>query len=560
MAASLVIKNAKVVTVDGDFSVREAIAVVGDTIVAVGSNTEIEALIGPDTRVMDLEGRTILPGVNDAHGHPAMFGGTRPPLAADLYAPRVNSVALVAEEIKTWVDTTPPGTWIRGYGWDSTLLANPTRWDLDSVSPDHPLALTDFSAHNLWVNSKALELAGVTKDTPDPEGGFIDRDPATGEPTGMFREFAAMGHIMKVVPLLTKAEKRAAILSAMKIMNANGITSYTESALGPGGDTYSGGLLGHECAEVYQDLHREGNLNARVTVLALFGEYGALSHADLGRGLETYHWPDGLDPKWLRFPGVKIFADGVPMTKTSAMWEEYVDGGLGEFAIPGASEEEKRGQLASMIRDVCRRGLQVGVHATGDRAVSVALDALEAAAADGSRVREGRPYIIHADQVVQKDFARAAALGVGLNMQPTIMSLMADSIHIWLGHERALRDWPFGTTVRAGVRLIASSDMPVTYPNWREGVQAMVLREGMGSGKVSGPGECLSLEDAIRAYTINGAWQDHMDDIKGSIEPGKLADLCVLDADILTVDPHEIKNIGVVTTIVGGRIVYDASE
>jgi predicted amidohydrolase YtcJ len=557
MKASLVIKNAKVVTVDKDFSLQEAVAVDADRIVAVGSNQDIEGLIGPDTLVLDLEGRTVLPGINDSHGHPAMFGGTRPPLAMDLFAPRVNSVALVQEEARQWVARTEPGTWIRGFGWDSTLLMDPTRWDLDSVSPDHPLALTDFSAHNLWVNSKALELAGVTKDTPDPEGGVIVRDPATGEPTGLFKEFAAMGHIMRAVPLLTKEEKRAAILSAMGVMNANGITSYTEAALGPGGDAYSGGLLGQDCADVYRDLHREGGLNARVTVLALFGEYGALSRADLEAGMRNYEWPEGLDPKWLRFPGVKIFADGVPMTKTSAMWDEYEDGGLGEFAIPGATEEEKQEQLVSMIRDVCAKGMQVGVHATGDRAVSVALDAFEAAAAEGSPVEKTRSYIIHADQIAERDFGRAAALGVGFNMQPTIMSLIGDSIHIWLGHERALRDWPFASCVKAGARLAASSDLPVTYPNWREGVQAMVLRGCMGSGRVSGPEECISLEDAIRAYTINGAWQDHMDDLKGSIEPGKLADFCVLDADILTVDAHEIKDIGVVATIVGGKVVHD---
>jgi predicted amidohydrolase YtcJ len=559
MRASLVIKNAKVVTVDKDFSVKEAVAVDGDQIVAVCSNEEIEGFIGPDTEVMDLEGRTLLPGANDSHGHPALFGGTRPPLAIDLYAPRVKSVADVQEEVKQWVAKAEPGTWIRGFGWDSTLLMKPTRWDLDAVSPDHPLALTDFSAHCLWVNSKALELAGVTKDTPDPEGGFIDRDPETGEPNGMIRELAAIGLIMRVVPLLTKEEKRKAILYVMQVMNANGITSYTEAALGPGGNTYSGGLLGQECADVYQDLLREGKLTARVTVLALFGEYGALSKADLEKGMYAYEWPEGLDAKWLQFPGVKIFADGVPMTKTSAMWDEYEDGGRGDLAIPGATEEEKQEQLVSMVRDVCGKGLQVGVHATGDRAVSVALDAFEAAAADGSPVAGVRPYIVHADQITQRDFGRAAALGVGFNMQPSIMSLLADTIHTWLGHDRAQRDWPFASCLKAGARLMASSDLPVTYPNWREGVQALVLREGW-SGKVSGPDERVSREDAIRAYTINGAWQDHMDDLKGSIEPGKLADFCVLDADILTVDAHEIKNIGVVTTIVGGKVVYDAAH
>jgi predicted amidohydrolase YtcJ len=212
-----------------------------------------------------------------------------------------------------------------------------------------------------------------------------------------------------------------------------------------------------------------------------------------------------------------------------------------------------------MVRAVCAQRLQVAIHTTGDRAVSVALDALEAAARDGSPVRETRPYLIHAEQVKDRDFARAASLGAGFNMQPTIQSLIADTIHLQLGQERAARDWPFRSCVKSGVPLMASSDLPVTYPNWREGVQAMVLREGVGSGKVNGADERLSLEDAIRAYTINGAWQDHMEQEKGSIEPGKLADFCVLDADITSVDPHEIKAIGVTTTIVGGKVVHKAS-
>jgi predicted amidohydrolase YtcJ len=420
--------------------------------------------------------------------------------------------------------------------------------------------LNDWTAHSAWVNTRALELAGVTRDTPDPEGGAIERDPVTGEPTGVFREMSAIGLVMRVVPLLTKDEKRTAILSAMQTMNANGVTSYTDSALGAGGNTYSGGLLGQECADVYVDLQREGKMTARVTVLALFGEYGAISRADLERGMKDYEWPAGLDAKWLRFPGVKIFADGIPFSKTSAMWEEYEDGGLGTFAIPGATEEEKQDQLTAMIRHVCSTNVQVGVHVTGDRAATVTLDAFQAAIAADPSVRETRPYLIHADQIRPADIVRAAELGVLLNMQPTIQSIIADMLPAFLGAERAAKDWPFASVLSAGGRLAASSDLPVTYPNWREGVQAMLLREGVPSGKVSGPEECIGMEDALRAYTINGAWQDHMEDRKGSIEVGKLADFCVLDADILTVDPHTIKDIGVLMTIVGGTVVHDTTE
>ena len=558
MDASLVITNAKVVTVDEQFTVAQAVAVRGDTIVAVGSAAEVAALVGPATQVIDLGGRTLLPGANDGHGHAAMFGGTRPPLAMDLYAPRIGSVADVAAEVRRWAAKTPKGDWIRGYGWDPVLLPNPTRWDLDEASPDHPLALTDFSAHNLWVNTKALELAGVSKDVPDVEGGVIERDPATGEITGVFREFAAMGMVMKAVPLYTRDEKRAAILAAMKIMNENGITSYTEAALGSGGDSYAGGLIGQECADIYKELLEQGKMTARVTVLALFGEYGAISLADLERGMAAYEWPRHLDQKWLHFPASRSSPTACRSPRPRPCGRSTRVGAAASLAVPGATEDEQRAALSAMIRHVVSKGLQVAVHTTGDRAATVTLDALESALAEFPASRDTRPYLIHAEQVTPADVERAGRLGAGFNMQPTIMSLIAESIQHFLGSERALRDWPFASTLRAGVKLMASSDLPVTYPDWRTGLQAMVLREAPTGGYVNNPDERISLADALRAYTINGAWQDHMDHLKGSIEVGKLADFCVLDGDLLGIDPHGIKDLKVALTIVGGDVVYDA--
>jgi predicted amidohydrolase YtcJ len=556
--ATLVLKNAKVLTADDAFSVAEAVAVHGDTIVAVGSEAEVAALVGSETRVVDLGGRTLLPGINDSHGHPAFFGSTRPPLAVDLYPPRVATVADAVAEVAAFAAGVPTGMWVRGFGWDSARLVGVTRYDLDAVTPDHPVVLSDFSGHNLWVNSLALELAGVTADTVDPEGGIVERDPITREPLGVFRELSAQGLIMRVVPLFTKEEKRTAVLAAMNVLNRNGITSCTESALGPGGDAFSGGVMGQEVAEVYEDLCREGALTARVTVLALLGEYGGVSLADFARGLDEYRRSSDIDPRWVRFPGVKIFADGVPITKTSALFEEYVDGGLGSLAIPGASEEERTEALVTMITMAAAKGVQVGVHATGDRAVGAALNGFARAAAADPVSRDARHYVIHAELVAPGDFARAAELNVGFNMQPAIMSMIADTIAGQLGPDRAMRDWPFGSTVRAGARLMASSDLPVTPPDWRTGLQAMVLREGIPSGAVSGPEERISLVDAVRAYTINGAWQDHMDDVKGSIEVGKLADFCVLDGELLGIDPHGIKDLRVALTVVGGTVVYDA--
>lgn len=564
--ADLAITNGKVITVDKKFSIKEAIAIRDGSIMFTGTDEYVKKFIGKQTRVLNLKGKLILPGINDSHGHAALFGGTRPPLALDLSSPTAKSIRGIVALLEAKVRTVHPGEWIRGFGWDPPYLEEcqierkryPTRWDIDAVSSNNPVVLNDFSGHNLWVNSMALELAGISKDTPNPPGGIIERDPETGELTGIFREPSAQGLVMKVVPLLTREEKEASIRSAMQVMNANGITSYTEAALGPGGNQLNGGLFGEECIDVYKNLCREGRLTARVSILFLFGQYGGLSFSDLKEGLENHIWPVDLDPRWLRPAGVKIFADGVPISKTSWMWQEYMDGGYGSLTIPGATDEEKYRQLKEMILYCHARGFQVGVHATGDRAISATIDGFAEAIKANPRIHK-RQYIIHGDFITPQDVERAAKHRIGINMQPYIQSLIADAEPLIVGEQRATREWPFRTVLGAGVPLSFSSDVPVTYPNWRQGMQSAVLREAVGSGKVSGPEERITREEAIRAYTIRGAWQDNMERVKGSIEKGKVADLCILGEDLLTVDSHEIKDVPVLMTIVDGEIVYDAS-
>jgi predicted amidohydrolase YtcJ len=566
MHADTVIRNGKVITVDENFSIKEAIAVKDGWILFVGSDEDVKRFIGKHTNLLDLKGKPILPGVNDSHGHAALFGGTRPPLALDLSYPTVRSIKDIASSLATKVKTVRPGEWIRGFGWDPPYLEEcqadtrryPSRWDIDTFSPSNPVIFNDFSGHTLWVNSKALELSGVNKETPDPPGGIIVRDPETGDLTGIFKEPSAQGLVMKVAPLLTKEEKRAAICSAMQVMNSNGITSYTESALGPGGNQLNGGLLGEECIEVYGDLFREGRLTTRVSILLLFGQYGGLSFSDLKEGLKNYTWPNDLNAQWLRSAGIKIFADGVPISKTSWMWQEYIGGSYGSLTIPGETDEEKCRQLKEMILYCHERGFQVGVHATGDRAISATIDGFAEAIRGNPRIHN-RQYIIHGDFITPQDIERAAKYRIGINMQPYIQSLIADAEPLIVGPQRAACEWPFKTVVDSGIHLTFSSDLPVTYPNWRQGVQSAVLREAVGSGKVSGPKECIKREEAIRAYTIQGAWQDGMEQLKGSIERGKLADFCILGEDLLTVEPHEIKDIPVVMTVAGGKIVYDTS-
>jgi predicted amidohydrolase YtcJ len=565
--AELVITNAKVITVDKDFSIRQAVAVKGGRIAAVGTKDEVEPMIGPDTRVLDLKGKPVLPGINEAHMHAPFFGATRPPLALDLTYPGIQSIPDMVAALRQKVSEVDPGEWIRGFGWDQGTLeeckSDPTRLprksDIDTVSQNNPVVFTDFSGHTLLVNSKTLEVAGVSKDTPDPDSGEMQRDPATGEPTGIFKELGAQALLSKSVPLLTREEKRQAVLTALDHLKANGVTSFTDGAIGPGGETYVYGVMSAEFVKIYQELLEEGNLTARVNVLLLLGDYGALALGDLKRNIEAFKVPGDVDKAWLNFPGIKIFADGIPPTMTAWMNEDYLTGGHGTSVIPGKSEEEQREKLIEMITYVHSKGYQLGVHATGDRAIDAVVNGFVKAIQEipGS---DPRHYIIHGDFISPQKARALAGINCGIAMQPYIGVMISDFVPAIVGEERAAYEWPARTAIAAGATLTSSSDAPVTYPNWRLGVQAAVLREGLVSGKVSGPEECITVEEAIRTYTINGAWQDHMEDVKGSIEAGKFADLCVIGEDILTVDPHKIGEIPVLITIVGGNVVFDESR
>ena len=563
LSADLVIINGKIVTVDKEFSIAQAVAVKDSKIIAVGKNEDLKELVGKNTKVLDLKGKTVLPGINDTHIHAAAFGGTRPPLVLDVGYPTVKSITEIVKTVSEKVKAVQPGEWIQGFGWDKGYLdeclkdpaRHPTRWDLDSVSPNNPVCLNDFSTHVIWVNTKALELAEITKTTPLPSGGEIVKDPATGEPTGLLMELPAEGLVMRVIPPWSREQKRAAILSAMKELNSLGITSITEGALGPGGTGSLGGLLGAECISIYNELYSEGKLTLRVSIMLLFGEYGSGSLKDLQHGLPYIGIHTGFGNEWLKIAGAKIFADGIPPNKTAWMHEEYVGGGNGALVLPGETDEERYNELINMLVYAHKCGFQVGIHATGDRAIDACVDGFIKAMQE--KPWDARHYIIHSDFTSDEYAKRMARHNIGACVQSGIKWTISDYMDSLVGEQRSARQWPLRTLIDAGVHVAESSDGPCMYPNWKQVVEAAVLRESKATGKVSGPEQCITVEEAIRAFTIESAWQDHMENIKGSIEIGKLADFCVLDEDILTVDPHQIKDIRTLMTIVGGKIVYD---
>jgi predicted amidohydrolase YtcJ len=562
-AADSIYLNGKIVTVDAADSFVQALAVKGDRILAVGSTADIKQLAGPVTEVVDLAGKTVVPGINDSHTHAAMYGGSRPPMTLDVGFPTVRSIADIKAMVKARAAELKPGQWIRGNGWDTGYLeeckADParrmTRADLDEVAPDNPVYLVDFTQHQLVANSLALNLAGITRDTTTEPGSEVVKDPVTGEPLGVLVELPAQGILMRVVPLWTREEKRAAILAMMRLMNARGITSVTDAALGPGGIGYQGGLLGSECISVYNDLHNEEAMTVRVNVLCLFGEYGAISLKDFQRSIQEIGLHSGFGDEWLQIGGIKLFADGIPQTKTAWLNEDYPDGGNGSLVLPGATPEERVEELAKMVVFAHQHGFQCGIHVIGDRAITACIDGVERAMRE--KAWDLRHYLIHSDLVTPADIKRMVRLGMGVSTQPILKWVFSDVIDQMIGIPRSEWQFPVRSLLDAGVHVSLSSDTPVAEPDWLQGVEAAVLRKSKASGTVRGPAQRISAAEAIRAYTMGGAWQDFMEKRKGSLEAGKLADFCILDRDILSIDPEEIHAIKNLATVVGGKRVYE---
>ncbi|UUA04087.1 MULTISPECIES: amidohydrolase [Streptomyces] len=560
-APTLVLTGGQVLTVDAAFTVAEGVAVRGREILAVGSDTEMRALAGPGTRIVELGGRTVLPGINDSHLHGAAYGMTKPPFAIDVGHPAVGSISDIAATVGRAALQAPDVEWIVGLGWDPGYLAEcladpgrfPHRRDLDAVAPDHPVCLTDFSSHMVWANSEALRRCGIDADTAPPPGGVIDHDP-DGRPTGILRE--AAGRLVQAeLPAPTIAQRRQAIQGVIRELHTRGITSYTEPGLGPGGAGTLFGGLSTDNWTAYAELAASGELQARVSVLLLPAPMGG-SADDVRKGLAELRRPESADPRLLRAIGVKVFGDGVPPNRTAWMNEPYPEGGHGALCVHGATPALQADELREMIRVAHEAGFQLGVHVTGDRAIDTVVDAFVAANEAAPRP-DARHYVIHGDFIGPGSLAKLAAHGYGVNMNPAIKWTISDLMDEVVGPERSAYQWPVRSALDAGVRVCASSDAPITEPDWRQGVASMMLRESKASGRPSGPEQCVRLADALRAYTATPAWQDFADDYKGTLEPGRAADLCVLDRPLLDLDPHEITEVRVDLTVFDGQVVFE---
>ncbi|GAA3895574.1 amidohydrolase [Streptomyces gulbargensis] len=539
--ADLVLTGGPVLTLDPARTRATSVAVTGERITAVGHD-EVRELIGPGTEVVDLRGKLLLPGFQDAHVH-AVYGGSE---LAECDLTGTVGVTEYLERVRAYARAHPDHEWITGGGWSLESFAGglPTRQLLDSVVPDRPVLLSNRDHHGAWANTRALERAGITAATPDPADGRIERE-ADGTPSGMLQEGAAT-LVGRLVPPATPADRQAGLLRAQRLLHSLGVTGWQDALLGE----FAGRA---DPSDAYATAARDGSLTARVTgALWWDRERGAEQIPELeARRAELSHGR-------FRARSVKIMQDGIAENFTAAMTAPYLDGCGCVTANAGLSfvdPEALRGHVTALDA----RGFQVHFHALGDRAVREALDAVEAAL-EANGPRGNRHHLAHLQVVHPDDLARFARLGAVANIQPlwAAHEPQMDELTIpFLGPERAAWQYPFGDLLRAGATLAAGSDWPVSSPDPLEGLHVAVNRRAPGSEdeRVFLPEQRLDLTTALAAYTAGSAHVNGHDDA-GSLRPGNLADLVVLDRDVLTGPPEEIARARVERTYVGGALVH----
>jgi predicted amidohydrolase YtcJ len=530
-SATLIVTNAAVYTVDKQHPKAEAVAVIGDRIVAVGSRVEIDLWRGPETRVIDAGGKSVLPGFNDAHAH-FIQGGAQ---IDQVQLTDATTPPQFANRIAAQVKKAPKSEWILGGRWDETKWAKPelpTKDLVDPVSSNTPIFVERYDGHEALANSAAMKLAGVTAKTADVPGGVIVRD-ANGNPTGVFKD-AAMSLIYKAIPPMSHDQRLRAARAALKHAASLGVTSVQH--------------MNPEFADVeaYSELAEKDELTTRI--------YAAPMETD---------WRDqakvGIRHAWgssyLRLGAVKGYADGSLGSRTAYMFEPFSDdpGNRGLLS----DEMHPPSAMRDRLMQADAAGLQIRVHAIGDRAISMMLDIfgdIEKAHGD----HDQRFAIEHAQHMAQKDFERFAKLHVIASMQPYHAIDDGRWAEARLGHDRLRYSYAWRSFLDHGVTLAFGTDWPVAPLDPMQGLYAAVTRATLDGKNPGGwiPEEKITLPEAIEAYTMGSAFAEFQEREKGSITPGKLADMVILSDNIFDLKPEAIRNIKVQTTIVGGKIVY----
>ncbi|HEY2781184.1 MAG TPA: amidohydrolase [Steroidobacteraceae bacterium] len=530
-AADLIVHNARIWTVNPKQPEADALAVLDGRFVAVGAEAAVMQWQGPHTRIVDAKGHRLLPGFNDSHLHFSDGGAS----LSSVQLTQVTSLKEFVQRIAEHAAHVPKGEWIRNGEWDETKWSPaklPTRADIDSVTPDNPVAIDRYDGHMLLANSKALALAGITAKTPDPPGGVIVRD-AAGEPTGALKD-AATELLQKAEPPLNFAQRRRAIGSALHEAAKRGVTSVQDMSLDYGD------------LAVYSQMLREDKLTVRVYGAPLIANVE--DQAKLGVG-HAFGGPS------LRIGALKMFADGSLGSRTAYFTQPYTD------------EPGNRGLLFSDMLPLIKAGqrlaradatdLQVCTHAIGDAAIKTTLDLYQAVEKnDGPRDRRWR--IEHAQHMAASDFDRFAQLHVIASVQPYQAIDDGRWAEARIGHDRASRTYAFRTFLQHGVHLAFGTDWPVAPLDPMLTLYAAVTRATLDGKYPQGwfPEQKLSIQEAIAAYTMESAFAEFQEHEKGSIEPGKLADMVLLSQDVLAIAPAAIRDTHVLNTWLGGVEIY----
>lgn len=535
--AELLFKSGAVYTVDGARSWAQAVGVSAGHIVYVGTDQGAGAYIGPATRVIDLKGRMLLPAFQDVHIHPISAGLQAN--SCDLTG--LTTAAEYTAAIQKYARAHPGKGWITGGGWLMSAFGpggRARRQLIDAVVPDRPVLLSSSDGHSYWANTKALELAKITHDTPDPRDGRIDRDPRTGVAIGSLQEGAG-DRVAAMVPPRTAAEREAGLTYALKLLNGYGITAMQDAQ------------VFEDDLRTYRALERRQELTMRV-VAAIWWEHAqGLEQIDRIKRLRSEYASALIDPGT-----VKIMQDGVLENYTAVLLQPYLKRSGNVRGIPMVEP----GQLKEAVTRLDAAGFQVHFHAIGDGAVRESLDAIEAARRDNGDLGH-RDHISHLELIDPADVPRFRELGVIANFQP--LWAFADEYITkltipFLGPQRSARLYPIGTLYRSGAVIAFGSDWSVSSPNPLEEIQVAVTRMGPAGETHTPflPGERINLPEALAAFTINAAFTNRLEKTTGSIEVGKHADLVVLDRNLFAIPATEIDKSKVLLTIFGGHPVH----
>ena len=533
-SASLVLLNGKIWTVNDRQPRAEAVACLGSRIVAVGSNGEIRKWIGAGTEAIDLGGKLVLPGFNDAHVH--FFSGGEN--LASVQLRDAKSEEELRRRIAEFAAKQPAGRWITGGDWDHenwTPARLPTRQSIDAVTTGHPVFVNRLDGHMALANSEALRLAGITRDTPDPPGGTIVRD-AAGEPTGVLKD-AAMERMYRTIPAPSQDQIADAVRAAMRYAAENGVTSVQDMSASP------------EILRVYQTLLARGELTVRISGHQPLAAWQRLAAVGLHAG---------FGGEKLHIGGLKGFADGSLGSTTALLFEPYLDApntsGLAN------SEMIPESKMQAHILGADRAGLQVAVHAIGDKANHIILGMYEEAERQNG-ARDRRFRIEHAQHLRTEDIPRFGKLHVIASMQPYHCIDDGRWAEKRIGPERAKGTYAFRALLDSGAVLAFGSDWDVAPMAPLIGIYAAATRRTLDGKHPDGwvPEHKISVAEAIRAYTTGSAYASFDEQIKGSIEPGKLADMVVVSDDILSMPAAEIEKTRVETTVFDGKVIYRRS-